>query len=196
MIAGLAGINASHLSRIENGERALDSRSLTVSLANALQIAPSELTRLPVPAPANGHSEGAGIEMLAAGAFDLARGELDSMTVPTNTSEGLQLNGMLALSSSLVAAADKRPSDAHAALSHATELAQHTGQGNAFLMGFGPANVGIWTMAAALEYERGMSWLTMMPRSASSSSTSCLTLSFTRATVRFPCPEQAAAHRV
>jgi transcriptional regulator with XRE-family HTH domain len=59
VIAGLAGISASHLSRIENGQRALDSRSLTVALANALQIAPSELTRLPVPAPANGHSDAA-----------------------------------------------------------------------------------------------------------------------------------------
>jgi transcriptional regulator with XRE-family HTH domain len=269
VVAGLAGISASHLSRIENGERALGSRSLTVALANALQIAPSELTRLPVPAPANGHSDaaidavrrvliaisrhrpggrvasveelrtraraiesvnyhqrgvdlpdlirdlhtslaagkcvaelldlavlvhaqttrgwlyivgapldlrreaatlaqrvaeerddptalgvaawGAVIEMLAVGAFDLAQDELDSVTVPTDTSQGLQLNGMLALASSLVAAADKRPGDAHAALRHATELAQHTGQGNAFLMGFGPANVGIWTMAAALE---------------------------------------------
>ena len=38
----------------------------------------------------------------------------------TDASEGLQLNGMLALASSLVAAADKRPSDAQAALSHAS----------------------------------------------------------------------------
>jgi hypothetical protein len=91
------------------------------------------------------------IEILAAGAFGLARDELDSVTVPTDTSQGLQLNGMLALASSLVAAADQHPSDAQAALSHARELAQHTGQGNAFLMGFEPANVGVWTMAAALE---------------------------------------------
>ena len=30
-------------------------------------------------------------------------------------------------------------------------MAQRTGQGNAFLMGFGPVNVGLWRMAAALE---------------------------------------------
>jgi transcriptional regulator with XRE-family HTH domain len=54
VISGLAGISKSHLSRIERGERALDSRSEIVSLANALQIAPSELTGLPVPAPGNG----------------------------------------------------------------------------------------------------------------------------------------------
>jgi hypothetical protein len=94
---------------------------------------------------------GAVIEILAAGAFDLARDELDSVTVPTDTSEGLQLNGMLALSASLVSAADQRPVDAVAALEHAAELAQRTGQGNAFLMGFGPVNVGLWHMAGALE---------------------------------------------
>lgn len=44
-----------------------------------------------------------------------------------------------------------------AALEYAAELAQRTGQGNAYLMGFGPTNVGLWRMAAALEirdYER------------------------------------------
>lgn len=59
VIAGLAGISKSHLSRIELGERALDSRSELVALANALQIAPSELTTLPVPAPANGDNNAA-----------------------------------------------------------------------------------------------------------------------------------------
>jgi hypothetical protein len=49
------------------------------------------------------------VEMLTSGAFELARVELDSVTVPTNTNEGLQLDGMLALSRALVAAADKRP---------------------------------------------------------------------------------------
>lgn len=51
MVAGLAGISKSRLSQLECGERALDRRSEIVALANALQIAPSELTRLPVPAP-------------------------------------------------------------------------------------------------------------------------------------------------
>ncbi|MDQ3763069.1 MAG: helix-turn-helix domain-containing protein [Actinomycetota bacterium] len=59
VIAGLAGISRAHLSRIERGERALDSRSQTVALANALQIAPSELTRLPVPTPGNGDTDAA-----------------------------------------------------------------------------------------------------------------------------------------
>ncbi len=59
VIAGLAGISAPTLSRIERGQQALDSISQIVGLAEALQIAPSELMRLPVPAPANGHADAA-----------------------------------------------------------------------------------------------------------------------------------------
>lgn len=268
-VAELAGISAGHLSRIENGERALDRRSVIVALANVLQVSPSELTSLPVPAPADGTSDssiyavrralmavstdrpggqvqpveqlrhranhietlsydqrglelpglitdlhstiaagsdtaellrlavmlhaqtvrgwllvvgapldlrwqasmfarraaqdlgdptlqgvvtwGTTVEMLTSGAFDLARGELDAAAVPTNTREGLELNGMLSLSRSLVAAADNRAAERDAALEHAAELAGRTGQGDAFRMGFGPTNVGIWRMAASLE---------------------------------------------
>jgi transcriptional regulator with XRE-family HTH domain len=55
-IAGLAGMSTSTLHRIEHGQRAL-SLSEIIALANALEIAPSELTKLPVPAPANGHTD-------------------------------------------------------------------------------------------------------------------------------------------
>ena len=44
VVAGLSGMSTATLSRIENGLRALDSRSEIVALADALQIAPSELT--------------------------------------------------------------------------------------------------------------------------------------------------------
>jgi len=57
VIAGLAGMSKSQLDRIERGEVALDKISEIVALATALQIAPSDLTRLPVPAPANGHTD-------------------------------------------------------------------------------------------------------------------------------------------
>lgn len=255
VVAGLAGMSKSHLDRIERGEHALDSLSKIVALANALQIAPSELTRLPVPAPANGETDaavqavrstlmavgrnrpggqivppealrarvtailnahyscrqdnevgaalpgllrdlhtsiaagrdvaelldlavllhagatlgwlrvaGAPLElreqaaqlvhrvaqhrdtptalglatwgglhvMLSAGEFDLAQAELDSVTVPTTSPESMQLAGMLALSRSLVAAADSRPGDLAAPLKMATELAERTGEGNAY----------------------------------------------------------------
>lgn len=45
VVAGLAGISTSYLSRLESGERALDRRSLIIVLANALEVAPSEITR-------------------------------------------------------------------------------------------------------------------------------------------------------
>lgn len=45
VVAGLAGISTSYLSRLESGERALDRRSLIIALANALEVAPSEITR-------------------------------------------------------------------------------------------------------------------------------------------------------
>lgn len=44
VIAGRAGISPSYLSRLESGERALDRRSLIVALADALEVAPSEIT--------------------------------------------------------------------------------------------------------------------------------------------------------
>jgi transcriptional regulator with XRE-family HTH domain len=56
VIAGLAGMSSSTLHRIEHGQRAV-TRSEIVALANALEIAPSELTKLPVPAPANEHTD-------------------------------------------------------------------------------------------------------------------------------------------
>jgi transcriptional regulator with XRE-family HTH domain len=76
VVAGLAGMGKSKLSQIERGEVALDSISDIVALANALQIAPSELMRLPVPAPANGHTDST-IEAirLALDAIDVGRPE-------------------------------------------------------------------------------------------------------------------------
>ncbi|MGH3771377.1 MAG: helix-turn-helix domain-containing protein [Pseudonocardiaceae bacterium] len=56
-VAGRAGTSTATLSRIETGKLPLDNLTMIVALANALEIAPSELTRLPVPAPANGHTD-------------------------------------------------------------------------------------------------------------------------------------------
>ncbi|HET9256054.1 MAG TPA: helix-turn-helix transcriptional regulator [Pseudonocardiaceae bacterium] len=44
VIAGLAGISESYLSRLERGERQVDSRSLLEALAAALEVAPGDLT--------------------------------------------------------------------------------------------------------------------------------------------------------
>ena len=85
---------------------------------------------------------------LAAGASDLAGADLASVDVPTTTAESIQLAGMLALSQSLVASTGSH--SAAAALEHAGELAAHTGEGTAYGLGFGPTNVGLWRMEAAL----------------------------------------------
>ncbi len=47
VVAGLAGISEGYLSRLERGERPVDRRTLVVSLANALQVSPSELVGQP-----------------------------------------------------------------------------------------------------------------------------------------------------
>ena len=51
VIAGRAGISISYLSRLESGERALDRRSLIIALANALEVAPTEITSVAVTTP-------------------------------------------------------------------------------------------------------------------------------------------------
>ncbi|MGH3845308.1 MAG: helix-turn-helix domain-containing protein [Pseudonocardiaceae bacterium] len=225
MVAGLAGLSTTKLRRIETGQRALDSRSEIVALANALQVAPSELTAMDVPAPGNGTTDlaveavrvslmavnhgypggevllvdvlrervgavisagctgdqeltgrelpalirdlhtsiaagrdvaellglGAVRAMLSTGAFGLAQAELDSVTVPTTTPETMQLDGMLALYRAEVAAADSRPGDVKPALAHADEMAERTGEGNAYWLGFGPTNTGFCRSSVALD---------------------------------------------
>jgi hypothetical protein len=94
---------------------------------------------------------GAANGLLAAGELDEALAELDSVIVPTTTNTAKQLEGMLALSRSLVASAGKRPADVNAPLEYAEELAKRTGEGNAYWLAFGPTNVGVWRMGVALE---------------------------------------------
>jgi transcriptional regulator with XRE-family HTH domain len=90
--------------------------------------------------------------LVSQGEFDLAQAELDAVTVPTNTPESIQLAGTLALCRSVVASAGSQPGDMDAPLELAAELAHRIGEGgNAYSLGFGPTNVGIWQMAAAKE---------------------------------------------
>ncbi|WP_018683259.1 helix-turn-helix domain-containing protein [Actinokineospora enzanensis] len=51
VVAGLAGISPSYLSRLESGHRALDRRSLIVALARALDVAPTEITNAALTTP-------------------------------------------------------------------------------------------------------------------------------------------------
>ena len=89
--------------------------------------------------------------LLAAGAFDLALAQLEPAAVSTATVEGMQLTGMLAFTRSLLAAAEGNGDDVTAPLQTASELAERTGEANAYWFGFGPTNVGVWRMAVQLE---------------------------------------------
>ena len=273
VIADRAGISAGYLSRLESGERALDRRSLIVALANALEVAPSEITGTALEVPGDleedralrdvrlallsvgmgqPHGEvlpvealtprvteileaqrlcdyalvgaklptlihdlhatlkagrddrevlrllvlthvqgtqawlsdigasldlawqactlaqraaerledalyssvaafGTAFGLLGAGGFDLASQTLAAVDPGTDTSEAMQVSGMLTLTSSLVLAAQGDTTERAAALDHAANLAEHTGEGNALWFGFGPSNVGVWRMSVALE---------------------------------------------
>jgi transcriptional regulator with XRE-family HTH domain len=80
-------------------------------------------------------------------AADIAAGSVD--TVPTGTQEGLEVRGMLLLARALATAGSGGVSDAP--LEEARQVAERTGQGNAFWFGFGPTNTARWRMAVALE---------------------------------------------
>lgn len=273
VVAGLAGISVSYLSRLESGDRALDRRSLIVALANALEVAPSEITGVELGHPGDRNDDvalgkvrhallavtmgeprgqiqpidklrtrvadlvtaqndadsettgialpslirdlhtaldanqdehallrlvtlahmqgtqawlamigapmdlswqaamlardaaerldepvslavsafGMALELLSAGAFDLATQAIDQVELRRVTPEEIQLDGMLTLATSLVAAAGNNDSQRAAALEHAADLAEHTGETNLLGFGFGPSNVGVWRMQAALE---------------------------------------------
>jgi transcriptional regulator with XRE-family HTH domain len=56
VIAGLAGMSKDTLNRIETGQRSPTLQEIQ-ALADALEVPVAELTRLPVPAPANGHTD-------------------------------------------------------------------------------------------------------------------------------------------
>jgi hypothetical protein len=94
---------------------------------------------------------GTAFGLLGAGAFDLAARTLAAPRVGTDSAEAMQVSGMLSLTSSLVAAASGDQAGREAALEHAADLADRTGDGNALWFGFGPSNVGVWRMSVALE---------------------------------------------
>ncbi|GDY33691.1 helix-turn-helix domain-containing protein [Gandjariella thermophila] len=94
---------------------------------------------------------GTAFGLMGAGAFDLAEQTVSAVDLSLSTPEQMQAAGMLALTSSLLAAATGDVARRSAALEHATELARRTGEGNALWFGFGPSNVGVWRMTVALE---------------------------------------------
>lgn len=65
--------------------------------------------------------------------------------------------GMLHLSGAHLAAREGRTADAETHLAEARRLAKATGERNAYRYHFGPANVAAWSLAIAVELERGPS---------------------------------------
>lgn len=85
--------------------------------------------------------------LIGRGAFDMADRALEAMPEVGDA----ELDGVLALSRCLLAAAQLRPGDVEAPLTMAGELAERAGERNAFWMSFGPSNVALWRVSVALE---------------------------------------------
>jgi transcriptional regulator with XRE-family HTH domain len=89
-------------------------------------------------------------------AHELASAEphADPSAPDTAPAEGY---GMLHLSGAHLAAREGRAADADTHLTEARQLAKATGERNAYHYHFGPANVAAWSLAIAVELERGPS---------------------------------------
>ncbi|MGH4020274.1 MAG: helix-turn-helix domain-containing protein [Pseudonocardiaceae bacterium] len=92
--------------------------------------------------------------LVADGMFDVAQDELDAVALPSTMPETAGLVGALTMTNASIAAADNRPGDVAAPMEAAAELAQRFGEiGEDDPLGFvfGPTDVGLWSMAFALE---------------------------------------------
>ena len=87
--------------------------------------------------------------LLSWGSFGLARSVVDR--APVTVGDDPTLAGMLTLTQSLLATASSDTSGADAALREAAAIAEHTGEGNAHWLSFGPTGVSMWRLSNALE---------------------------------------------
>jgi transcriptional regulator with XRE-family HTH domain len=76
-----------------------------------------------------------------------------AQTTDRSTQAGLEVYGIHLLNQAFAASASG-DSDVSAALDEAREVATHTGEGDAFGLMFGPANVDLWAIGIALEQDR------------------------------------------
>lgn len=89
-------------------------------------------------------------------------GVADPSAADTAPAEG---HGMLHLTAAQLAAREGRAGDADRHLIEAGDLATRTGERNAYRFHFGPANVAAWSLAIAVELERGPSVAESVDRS-------------------------------
>jgi transcriptional regulator with XRE-family HTH domain len=87
-------------------------------------------------------------------ALSTAEPHADPSAADTGPAEGY---GMLHLSGAQLAAREGRAVDAETHLTEARQLAEITGERNAYRYHFGPANVDAWSLAIAVELQRGPS---------------------------------------
>jgi Helix-turn-helix domain len=87
-------------------------------------------------------------------ALSTAEPHADPSAADTGPAEGY---GMVHLSGAQLAAREGRAAEAETHLSEARQLAEITGERNAYRHHFGPANVDVWSLAIAVELERGPS---------------------------------------
>jgi hypothetical protein len=92
--------------------------------------------------------------IVLAGELASAEPHADPSATDTAPAEGY---GMLHLTGAQLAAREGRADDADAHLTEARQLAEATGERNAYRYHFGPANVAAWSLAIAVELERGPS---------------------------------------
>lgn len=90
-----------------------------------------------------------------AGELASAEPHADPSAADTAPAEGY---GMLHLTGAQLAAREGRAGDADTHLAEAHQLAEVTGERNAYRYHFGPANVAAWSLAIAVELERGPSF--------------------------------------
>lgn len=82
LVARLAGVSRSWLSEVERGETPLNSIQQIIAIANVLQIPPTEITKLPVPAPANGETDAA-TEAIRVALDEIEAGHPNGAVIPT-----------------------------------------------------------------------------------------------------------------
>lgn len=118
----------------------------------AATLARQAAERLDDPVAASVAAFGTAHGLLAAGAVDLARGQLAAAPARTSTAAELAATGMLTLTTSLVAATTGDRAGQEAALTEAANLADVVTSGpDELRFGFTPSNVGVWRMSVANE---------------------------------------------
>jgi len=92
--------------------------------------------------------------LLAAGAWELGRTALDSITLPPTTAAAAGLVGLVTACHAMAAALDRRPGDATAPMDTAADVAERfgaTSEVDSLGFVFGPVNAGCFRMWLALE---------------------------------------------